>query len=327
MPFSFYKTNRLRIIFLVYWVLLAYIIAALVWWFIALNRQNVQMASFEISQLKIGEPNNAQQLTEILAIKKRKTAQYIGEGAIFLLLILSGAVFIYRAVRRQFKSGQDQQNFMMAITHELKTPIAITKLNLETLLKRKLEESQQQRLIQNTIQEANRLNALCNNMLLASQMEAGGHHITKEEINLSELTVACVKDFIIRYPQRIFQEAIDDDIYITGDSVLLQMAINNLIDNAIKYSPKNSVVSILLYQQQKLITLLIRDQGKGIEAAEKKKIFDKFYRIGNKATKEAKGTGLGLYLTKKIAQQHDATIFVEDNTPKGSDFTILFKVV
>ena len=71
---------------------------------------------------------------------------------------------------------------------------------------------------------------------------------------------------------------------------------------------------------------MIRDQGKGIEAAEKKKIFDKFYRIGNKATKEAKGTGLGLYLTKKIALQHDATIFVGDSTPTGSDFTILFKV-
>lgn len=326
MPFSFYKTNRLRIIFLVYWVLLAYIIAALVWWFIALNRQNVQMASFEISQLKIGAPNNFQQLTEILAIKKRKTAQYVGEGAIFLLLILSGAAFIYRAVRRQFKSGQDQQNFMMAITHELKTPIAITKLNLETLLKRKLEESQQQRLIQNTIQEANRLNALCNNMLLASQMEAGGHHITKEAINLSELTIDCIKDFVIRYPQRIFQEEIIGDIYVTGDNFLLQMAINNLIDNAIKYSPKNSVISILLYQQQKVITLVIRDQGKGIEAAEKKKVFDKFYRIGNKATKEAKGTGLGLYLTKKIALQHDATIFVGDNTPTGSNFTILFKV-
>jgi signal transduction histidine kinase len=104
------------------------------------------------------------------------------------------------------------------------------------------------------------------------------------------------------------------------------MAINNLIDNAIKYSPKNSVISILLYQQLRVITLVIRDQGKGIDAAEKKKIFDKFYRIGNKATKEAKGTGLGLYLTKKIALQHDATIFVGDNTPTGSDFTILFKV-
>jgi len=326
MPFSFYRTNRLRIIILVYWVLLAYIIAALVWWFIALNRQNVQMASYEISQLKIGNPDNSRLLQEIVDIKKRKTAQYIGEGVIFLLLILSGAVFIYRAVRRQFKSGQDQQNFMMAITHELKTPIAITKLNLETLLKRKLEDSQQQRLIQNTIQEANRLNALCNNMLLASQLEAGGHSVTKEEVDLSELTLSCVSDFKIRYPQRLFKEEIAAEVYVMGDSVLLQMAINNLIDNALKYSPKESVITIVLRPQQKQVSLMIIDEGKGIDLVEKKKIFEKFYRIGNKATKEAKGTGLGLYLTKKIALQHGASIFVVDNTPTGSNFTILFTI-
>jgi two-component system, OmpR family, sensor histidine kinase CiaH len=326
MPFSFYRTNRLRIIILVYWVLLAYIIAALVWWFIALNRQNVQMASYEISQLKIGNPGNSRLLQEIVDIKKRKTAQYIGEGVIFLLLILSGAVFIYRAVRRQFKSGQDQQNFMMAITHELKTPIAITKLNLETLLKRKLEDSQQQRLIQNTIQEANRLNALCNNMLLASQLEAGGHSVTKEEVDLSELTLSCVSDFKIRYPQRLFKEEIAAEVYVMGDSVLLQMAINNLIDNALKYSPKESAITIVLRPQQKQVSLMIIDEGKGIDLMEKKKIFEKFYRIGNKATKEAKGTGLGLYLTKKIALQHGASIFVVDNTPTGSNFTILFTI-
>jgi hypothetical protein len=326
MPFSFYRTNRLRIIILVYWVLLAYIIAALVWWFIALNRQNVQMASYEISQLKIGNPDNSRLLQEIVDIKKRKTAQYIGEGVIFLLLILSGAVFIYRAVRRQFKSGQDQQNFMMAITHELKTPIAITKLNLETLLKRKLEDSQQQRLIQNTIQEANRLNALCNNMLLATQLEAGGHSVTKEEVDLSELTLSCVSDFKIRYPQRLFKEEIAAEVYVMGDSVLLQMAINNLIDNALKYSPKESAITIVLRPQQKQVSLRIIDEGKGIDLMEKKKIFEKFYRIGNKATKEAKGTGLGLYLTKKIALQHGASIFVVDNTPTGSNFTILFTI-
>ncbi|MEO7767445.1 MAG: histidine kinase dimerization/phospho-acceptor domain-containing protein, partial [Ferruginibacter sp.] len=131
------------------------------------------MATFEISQVKYTQTDYKRRLEEITNIEKRKTAQYVGEGSIFLLFILSGAVFIYKAVKRQFKSGQQQQNFMMAVTHELKTPIAITKLNLETLQKRKLDDVQQQRLLQNTIQEANRLNALCNNMLLASQMEAG----------------------------------------------------------------------------------------------------------------------------------------------------------
>ncbi|WP_457848411.1 histidine kinase dimerization/phospho-acceptor domain-containing protein, partial [Staphylococcus aureus] len=94
---------------------------------------------------------------KILAIeeaKKRKTAQYVGEGVTFLALIIIGAVFVFRATRRQLKLSQQQQNFMMAVTHELKTPIAITQLNLETLQKRKLEEDKQQKLISNTLQEA-----------------------------------------------------------------------------------------------------------------------------------------------------------------------------
>jgi two-component system, OmpR family, sensor histidine kinase CiaH len=327
MPFTLYKTKRLQFIFLVYWFLLAYIIAALVWWFIALNQQNRQMAEYKISRLDIHDLQYNNQTEKIKSIKKRKTAQYIGEGTIFLLLILSGAGFIYRAVWRQFKMGRQQQNFMMAITHELKTPIAITKLNLETLQKRKLEDSQQQRLIQNTIQEANRLNALCNNMLLASQLETGGHSIAKEEINLTALVTESVNDFITRYPQRAFYNEIGDGIYINGDMLMLQMAVNNLIDNAIKYSPKESVVTITLYQLNKQITLMVKDEGKGIDATEKKKVFDKFYRVGNTATKEAKGTGLGLYLSKKIAEQHQATIFITDNEPAGSNFTIVFKVM
>jgi signal transduction histidine kinase len=163
-------------------------------------------------------------------------------------------------------------------------------------------------------------------MLLASQLEAGGHSVTKEEVDLSELTLSCVSDFKIRYPQRLFKEEIAAEVYVMGDSVLLQMAINNLIDNALKYSPKESAITIVLRPQQKQVSLMIIDEGKGIDLMEKKKIFEKFYRIGNKATKEAKGTGLGLYLTKKIALQHGASIFVVDNTPTGSNFTILFTI-
>src|SRR5690606_10624220 len=100
--------------------------------------------------------------------------QYIGEGVIFFLLIAAAAMFIYRAVSRQFKQSREQQAFMMAITHELKTPVAVAQLNLETLQKHRLEPAQQLKLIGNTLQETSRLNALCNNLLLSSQMEAGG---------------------------------------------------------------------------------------------------------------------------------------------------------
>lgn len=324
MPLSSYKTKKLRFVFIVYWFLLLYIVAALVWWFIALNKQNHQMADYEVGQLMKDNPNYFNKATVIQDAEKRKTAQYIGEGSVFFLVIMAGAFFIFRAVRRQLQLGQQQQNFMMAITHELKTPIAIAKLNLETLQKRKLDESQQQRLIQNTIQEANRLNALCNNMLLVTQMEDKRHHLTKENFDLSVLVADCVNDFKNRFPKRIYKTEISNGILFTGDRLLLQMAVNNLIDNAGKYSAKDAVVTISLLQQETKINLSVKDEGRGIAAEDRKKVFEKFYRIGNKATKEAKGTGLGLYLTKKIVQQHKAAIFISDNNPAGSIFTIEF---
>lgn len=316
------KIKKLRSIFIIYWILLAYIIAALVWWFIALTRQNEQMASYKIQGLKADQPAYMEQVVKIQDTEKRKTTQYIGEGVTFFLLIAAGAVFVFRAVKRQLKFSQEQQNFMMALTHELKTPIAVAKLNLETLQKRKLEEQQQQRLIQNTLQEANRLNSLCNNMLLSSQIETSGFKISEEEINFSELTNSCVHDFIVRHPDKKFIPIIEHGIFVNGDHLLLQMAVNNLIDNAIKYSPKEAVITLVLAQQKNNINFLVKDQGKGIAAEEKQKVFNKFYRIGNTATKGSKGTGLGLYLTKRIVQQHNGNIFVTDNVPAGCIFTI-----
>lgn len=319
MPF---KSKKLRSIFILFWFLLAYILAALVWWFIALNRQNKLMTKYEMEQVHTTDANYQARVNEIKDLEKRKTAQYMGEGVTFFLLIMAGAVFVFRAVRRELRISREQQNFMIAITHELKTPISVAKLNLETMQKRKLDETQQQRLIQTTLQETNRLNALCNNMLLSSQIEAGGYRITNEEINISELIAGCVQDFVRRYPQQKIEATIDSDIFISGDRLLLQMLANNLIENAIKYGAKESPVTVLLSEENHNILFCVKDEGKGIAAEEKGKIFGKFYRVGNAATKAAKGTGLGLYLCKKIATQHNANISVTDNTPSGAIFTV-----
>ena len=316
------KSKKLRYIFFLYWFLLAYILVALIWWFIALNRQNKLMTKYEMEQLQQTDNNYQASFNKIKSLEKRKTAQYFGEGITFFMLIVAGAVFVFRAVRRELRISQQQQNFMIAITHELKTPISVAKLNLETMQKRKLDEQQQQRLIQTTLEETNRLNALCNNMLLSSQIEAGGYRITNEETNMSELIGKCVQDFVTRYPQQKIEFDIAPDIFIHGDRLLLQMLANNLIDNAIKYGAKELPVVILLKEENNKIIFGVKDQGKGIAAQERDKIFNKFYRVGNMATKAAKGTGLGLYLTKKIATQHNANISVTDNSPSGVIFTV-----
>ncbi len=316
------KSKKLRYIFIIYWFLLAYILAALIWWFIALDRQNKLMTKYEMEQLQPTDNNYQARYNEIKSLEKRKDAQYLGEGITFFLLIVAGAVFVFRAVRRELRISREQQNFMIAITHELKTPISVARLNLETMQKRKLDEAQQQRLIQTTLEETNRLNALCNNMLLSSQIEAGGYRITNEETDISELIGKCVQDFVTRYPQQKIEADIAPGIFIDGDRLLLQMLVNNLIDNAIKYGAKDQPVTISLSEKGSNIIFQVKDQGKGIPAAERNKIFDKFYRIGNSATKGAKGTGLGLYLAKKISKQHNANISVTDNSPSGAIFTV-----
>jgi signal transduction histidine kinase len=335
--------TRLRFTTFIYWMLLLYVVAALVWWFISLNQQNSEMKNFEIKNLRSTVDSAAspvifrQKLQKFDDEHKRNRSKYTGEGSIFLLVILVGAAFVYRSVHRQFKWQQQQQNFMMAVTHELKTPISVVKLNLETLQKYNLDPEKQKKLIHTMLDETGRLNFLTNNILIASQLEGGGYQSAKEELDLSTLLKDCINDFRKRFPERILIDDIETDADVKGDALLLQMMINNLLENALKYSAKEKPVSAslkkyVLHPEDRSDTsvtrveLQVKDEGPGIPEDEKKKIFSKFYRIGNEATRKTQGTGLGLYLCLKIARDHNADILVTDNKPRGSNFTIVFRV-
>ena len=318
--------SKLTIVTAVYWILLSYMVAALLWWFIALDKQNKMISNIMLSELKREDPNYYRDANAIGNAAHRKTIQFISEGTTFLVLILVGAVFVFRATRRQIKLSQQQQNFMMAVTHELKTPIAVAQLNLETLQKRLLDEDKRQMLISNTLQEANRLNTLCNNILFAAQLDAGAYTSTKQEVNLSDLLEGCVDNFKKRFSTREIQEKISESIYLIGEPLLLQMLVNNLIDNANKYASKETPITVSLQQTGNQIEFSVADLGEGLAEDEKKKIFEKFYRVGEENTRKTKGTGLGLYLCKKIVQGHAGKIFVSNNQPQGSIFTVIFKI-
>lgn len=321
-----FTKKRFAVVSVVYWLLLVYIVVALVWWFIALEKQNHLMANYKISELKMDDPSFAAKYQAIANEKHIKDVQYIGEGSIFLVVILIASIFVYQAVRRQIRLQHQQENFMMAITHELKTPIAIAKLNLETLLKYALPEEKKLKMLQATLQETNRLNTLVSNILVSSQLEGGRYRISKEELDLSDLVKTAVNDFRNRFPDRNWQTEIEPEIDINGDSLLLQILVNNLIENAIKYSPKEGLITCKLFQKNRTIQFQVVDEGPGIPDEEKKRVFEKFYRIGNETTRTTKGTGLGLYLCKKIVEDHHGHIRVTDNLNRGSNFMVSFSV-
>jgi len=322
--------KRLRRTTFIYWMLLFYIVAALAWWFISLEKQNKEIAvlryqSIDVQRDSLSVSGLADQLFNIDRETKRNTGKYLAEGVAFLILIFVGAAFVYRSVRKQFNLQQQQQNFMMAVTHELKTPISVARLNLETLQKYHLDPEKQKKLIRTTLDETARLNFLTNNILVSSQLEAEGYKSSTEELDLSTLLKDCLRDFRNRFPDRNFQEAVDADADVKGDALLLQMLINNLLENAIKYSPKEAPITAALKKYRSGIELQVRDEGPGIPDDEKKKIFSKFYRIGNEATRKTQGTGLGLYLCRKIARSHNGDILVTNNEPRGSNFVVTFK--
>jgi two-component system, OmpR family, sensor histidine kinase CiaH len=319
-----FKKRRLAVATTIYWVLLAYIVIGLAFWFFELESQSRKMPNYRLEQLRPADSGFIAQRAAILEEERKKTAQYIGEGSTFLFLILLGALFVYREVRRQIRLQPQQQNFMMAVTHELKTPIAVTKLNLETLIKHKLDAEKQQKIIRTALQETNRLDALANNILIASQLEGGGYVPTKEVLDLSDLSEQCLRDFRSRFPDREWAANIQPGVTVIGDPFLLQLLISNLLENALKYSPREGIINLTLEKKTRHPLLSVKDQGPGISDEEKKKIFAKFYRSGQESTRQTKGTGLGLYLCRKIAADHKATLKVTDNSPVGSTFTVTF---
>ena len=177
--------KRLRRATILFWILLLYIVAALVWWFVSLERQNAVLFDLKKEELLNSAfdkeaPQFQKALASIEDQRSRNSAKYVGEGATFLLLIIIGAAFIYRLVRRQFNVQLQQQNFMMAITHELKTPISVARLNLQTLQRHSLDEDKKKKLLQSSLQETMRLDTLINNILVLSHMDAGSYQSTKE---------------------------------------------------------------------------------------------------------------------------------------------------
>jgi signal transduction histidine kinase len=312
---------------LIFTILFAYIIFQFLWWEVLLVRQTTQISNEQqkLTELTSTDANLLrQQINELQQKKQVRIYMIAGEGTVFLLLLLFGIYKIRQAYERETQLVQQQKNFLLSVTHELKTPIAAAKLQLQTLLKHQhLDPEKQKQLLNSALSETNRLNRLIEDVLLANQAENNNLSIRPEKINLSEL----VKDTLSNYFSDMLSSGevklkIQENLYANADKLFFPSVIINLVENAIKYSFEKTEVTVVLEKQNDQIVLSVKDQGSGIPPGEKEKIFEKFYRIGSEETRTSKGTGLGLYIVRKITDAHQAKIQVLNNEPKGSIFKI-----
>ncbi len=263
----------------------------------------------------------------LIAANAKRIPMILGEGSVFLIILMVGIYFFQRTIKKESEFHQQQQNFLLSVTHELKSPLAAIKLVLQTLVKRDLTKDKRDQLIGNSIEDVGRLDDLVENMLLATRIENNSYSYPKELFDFSELVKSIYDRAIITSENtRNFQQQIEENITIMGDRFALGSLINNILENAIKYSSAGAAIQVQLYQQTNKIFFIVADQGVGIPTSERQKIFQKFYRSGNELTRQNKGTGLGLFIVEQVAKNHQAKVVLSNNQPKGTIFEIIFNL-
>lgn len=321
---------------LLFYVVVTYVFVSYIWWAYLLADKNMQSYEYHIEAARLAynfENGLAKESQAFIKTDEyqiitdrydRQRFMIVGEGAVFLLLLAVGAFSVRRFLMKEIALARQQRNFMLSITHELKSPLASIKLSLQTFTRRITLEEKFQKLLNNSLSDIDRLEALVDNILLAAKVEDTGYKYDLQPRDISvlieDILLKCSSGYGERWQWNLDIEA---DVRCAIDEMPFVSTLLNLIENAMKYSPEGTTIGVSLQQAGAKIKLTVSDEGPGIPDEEKDKVFEKFYRIGNEETRSAKGTGLGLYIVKSVVQNHGGSIAISDNKPTGAIFTIL----
>lgn len=320
--------NKIYLRILTYLVI-AYILVAFTWWTYLLfiknhdafkaKRDNMDIVMF--IEKKITNKEEFYATPEYIELKEKYNRQewmIMGEAIFFALSIAIGIWLIFRAYNNVIETTRQSRNFLLSISHELKSPLSSIKLTLETFEKRDLDRTKTKQLAANALLETDRLNELVDNLLLASKMETA-YNPVYEKFDLIALIENLKNRLALKYPQSEIQfNHQEQEMDIIADKFGLTLVVVNLIENAQKYSFGPAQIDVDLLKNNDGIQLKVGDQGAGIDDKNKKKVFDRFFRIGDEETRKTKGTGLGLYIVKQIVNTSKGEIKVLDNKPKGT---------
>jgi two-component system phosphate regulon sensor histidine kinase PhoR len=213
------------------------------------------------------------------------------------------------------------------VSHELRTPITSIKGFVETLLHESLEDRENSlRFLQIVLKQVNRLDEIIQDLLTLSRVERGAEEQT---IELAPEPLAGVLHSAVEMCEKKAAEkhiavsvVCPDDLMAPVNGPLLEQAVMNLVDNAIKYSEPQSTVRVVGSGQAGEVVLRVQDEGCGIEAKHLPRLFERFYRVDRARSRELGGTGLGLAIVKHIVAAHKGLVSVESTVGRGSTFTI-----
>jgi two-component system, OmpR family, phosphate regulon sensor histidine kinase PhoR len=298
--------RRLKNPLFLFYLLVAYVVAQFSWWLYLIASLYDDIYTDQV-------------------LLEKKTLMLVGEGSVFVVILFGGAFMIERAYRKENILNRLEENFLLSVSHELKTPVSSIKLFLQTLQKRDLDDTKREEIYAMSLGEIQRLEGLVSNLLITRSIENRNYFLNKTPLQLApfieglvaKLNSSILKNHVVKCRLEAAQ--------INADEEAMTSILTNLLQNAAKYSPGGSEIQVNLRQEKNEITLEIADHGIGINDHDKNFVFNRFYRAENEMTRKSKGTGLGLFITRFLVEQHQGRIALHDNKPAGLSVIIHFK--
>lgn len=250
------------------------------------------------------------------------------EAPSFVLAILWMLALLARALRQERELKRSQQNFLSAVTHEFKTPVATLRLLIETAQLRDMPEGRRRDYLERMTAEVDRLERTADQVLAAARLEASPEAPPLEARDLREVVVRRIDEMrpgLEARGARLHLESGSRPLPVSLDEDGFALVLGNLLDNAVKYTPAHEKpVTVRLEEQRELVELHVDDEGIGVGEAERERIFARFHRSGDESTRRTIGVGLGLHLVKSTVEAMNGWVRVGDNPAgRGSRFTVV----
>ena len=267
------------------------------------------------------------QLTKALSITNdivtKKIIMITGEGLVFFIILSLGLWRIRAAIKKDQQLTERQSNFLLSVTHELKTPLASTKLYIQTLMKRDFSLEKRTELLEKALLENKRLEEILDAILTASRLE---NQTLVPQCEFLKLDVM-LTDLAISYNKRLGKEWIklelEKGVSIQSDRFMLNTILINLIENAYKYAGTDQNLTLYLTKHTSTISFGASDLGPGIPEDDAKDIFRKFVRLENEETRSQKGTGLGLFIAAEFSKLIGGKLIYKATKSKGATFEVI----
>lgn len=252
--------------------------------------------------------------------------RFVWEGGFFMLVLIGGMAVLTRTIRRDAELRRRQQNFLAAVSHEFKSPLASMRLSAETLLLR-AGDPDTQRLGQRILEDGERLLRMVDNLLETTRLEEGQPALAREPVGLEELVAHCVEEIAERARLNgiALTSAVEPGLVLDADRTALETVLRNLLDNAVKacVAGKGSAISVTATRGDGRVAIVVRDDGLGFAPEDRTAIFEKFHRLGDELRRSTPGTGLGLYIVKRLVELSGATIEAASPGPgQGATVTV-----